>query len=373
MPPNFKTPDVYVEEQAKLPATIAPVATSIAAFVGATKKGTVNRPVRVTSFGDFEREFGPHVAGLQTSYSVAQFFTNGGREAYVVRIAKEASVAKTIAGIRALDGVDIFNLLILPGITKAAVLEAAAEYCKTRRAFFIADAPQEIATPAQMAAFVRGSTFKRSSYAAIYFPWTTVFDPLNNGHARALPPSGTIAGIMARTDTTRGVWKSPAGPDASMIGVKSLTYQLNDDESEMLNTAGVNSIRTFRTFGLVAWGARTLDGAGELSSEWKYIAVRRLGLFIEESVSRGTQWAVFEPNAEPLWAALRASVSAFLMSLFRNGALQGAKPEHAYFVKCGADTMTPADIAAGLITIEIGFAPLRPAEFVVLRIQHREA
>ena len=371
MPQNVTYPGVFVEEIPEPPKPIEGVPTSITAFVGATKKGAMNRPMRVTHFAEFERQFGPHSAGLTTSYAVAQFFTNGGREAIIARIAKGASMAKTVAGIRALDAVDLFNLLVLPGHTAPAILAAAADYCRTRRAFFIADPPEKIATPAGMVAFVRSSAFRRSPNAAIYFPWTTVSDPLNNGHPRPLPPGGTIAGLIARTDATRGVWKSPAGPDASLIGVKSLAFLLDDDDSDPLNAAGVNCLRTFRTFGLVAWGARTLEGADELASDWKYVAVRRLGLFIEESIARGTQWAVFEPNAEPLWARLRMVVGDFLLKLHRDGALQGATAKQAFFVKCGVDTMTAADIAAGVINIEIGFAPLRPSEFVVIKIQRR--
>lgn len=371
MPQNVTFPGVFVEEIPDAPKPIDGVPTSIAAFVGATKKGTINRAVRVASFGDFEREFGSHSADLLTSYSVAQFFANGGREAIVVRIARRASTAKTRAGIRALDAVDLFNLLILPGVSAPAILAAAADYCRSRRAFFIADPPEKSATPAEMLAFVRSSAFQRSPNAALYFPWTTVSDPLNNGHPRPLPPGGTIAGLIARTDAARGVWKSPAGPDASLIGVKSLAFLLSDNDSEPLNAAGVNCLRTFRTFGLVAWGARTLAGADELASEWRYVAVRRLGLYLEESIARGTQWAIFEANAEPLWARLRLVVGEFLLRVYRDSALQGAKPEQAFHVKCGADTMTAADIAAGLINIEVGFAPLRPAEFIVIKIQHR--
>ena len=235
-----------MEEIPDAPKPIDGVPTSIAAFVGATKKGTINRAVRVASFGDFEREFGSHSADLLTSYSVAQFFANGGREAIVVRIARRASTAKTRAGIRALDAVDLFNLLILPGVSAPAILAAAADYCRSRRAFFIADPPEKSATPAEMLAFVRSSAFQRSPNAALYFPWTTVSDPLNSGHPRPLPPGGTIAGLIARTDAARGVWKSPAGPDASLIGVKSLAFLLSDNDSEPLNAAGVNCLRTFR-------------------------------------------------------------------------------------------------------------------------------
>ena len=189
--------------------------------------------------------------------------------------------------------------------------------------------------------------------------------------SRSIPPSGTITGLIARIDSTLGVWKSPAGPHATLVGVKSFDHPLTDAESTPLNSVAVNCLRTFPTFGNVAWGARTLAGGDAIASEWKYIAVRRLALFIEESIQRGTQWAIFEPNAEPLWLQIRSSVEAFLQSLFQKGALAGSTPPQAFFVKCGPQTMTAADIAAGIVNIQIGFAPLRPAEFILLTVQHR--
>lgn len=369
MPVTPAYPGISIEEA---PASISPIAgvpTGIAAFIGSAKKGTVNRPVRVISFDDFQLHFGPLVGDLQLGYAVRQFFANGGKVAIVVRIPKQSSPAKILAGIHALDAIDPFDLLVLPGLTIPATLTAAAAYCQQRRAFLIIDPPATLHTPAEIEALIQSATLPASPNAALYYPWITVSDPLNNGHPRPIPPSGTIAGIIARTDAYRGVWKSPAGPDAILIGVKSLDTLLTDDQSATLNTLAINTLRTFRTFGLVAWGARTLAGSDALASEWKYIAIRRLALFIESSIQRGTQWAVFEPNAEPLWSRLRQRVTDFLQTLFQNGALTGTTPRDAFFVKCGADTISASDLESGIINIEIGIAPLRPAEFTVLRLR----
>jgi phage tail sheath protein FI len=207
------------------------------------------------------------------------------------------------------------------------------------------------------------------SHAGIYYPWVRIEDPLNQSQPRLSPPSGTIAGMIARLDAMRGVWKAPAGTEANLQGVATLERKLTDAENGQLNSRAVNCLRSFPAHGLVAWGARTLAGDDQSASEFKYIPVRRTALFIEESVSRGIQWAVFEPNAEPLWAQLRLSVGAFLQRLFQQGAFQGITPKDAYFVKCDRETTTQADIAAGVVNILIGFAPLKPAEFVVIKLQ----
>ena len=366
-------PDDFVEEAASSVPPIAGVPTAIAAFVGAAKSGAVNKPVRVQGFAEFEQQFGGLAAGCELGYAVRQFFVNGGTDAFVVRIAKKASVAKTLKGVRALDSVDLFALLALPGITAPAILASAADYCRERRAFLIVDPPQNIRTPVEMGQFIRTGVLPKTSDGAIFFPWTKVSDPLADGQPRAVSPSGTIAGIIARTDNTRAVWKSPAGPGANLLGVKSLEYNLTDHENEPLNALGVNCLRVFSTFGAVAWGSRTLEGADALASEWKYIPVRRTALFIGESIDRGTTWAVFEPNDEPLWARIRDSVGSFLHALFVAGAFRGSTPREAFFVKCDRETTTAADIGNGIVNIVVGFAPLRPAEFVVIKIQHRAA
>jgi uncharacterized protein len=194
-------------------------------------------------------------------------------------------------------------------------------------------------------------------------------DPLQGGALRPLPPCGYVAGIYARTDASRGVWKAPAGSDASITGASGLLIAMSDPENGQLNPRAINCLRTLPVYGNVVWGARTLHGDDDRGSEWKYVPVRRTALFIEESLYRGTQWVVFEPNDEPLWAQIRLNVGAFMQNLFRQGAFQGRTPREAYFVKCDRETTTQNDINLGIVNIHVGFAPLKPAEFVVLRIQ----
>jgi phage tail sheath protein FI len=178
-----------------------------------------------------------------------------------------------------------------------------------------------------------------------------------------------VAGLYARTDSFSGVWKAPAGTPANLLGAQGVEYPLTDGENGMLNPLGVNCIRVFPIYGVVSWGARTLRGADQMTSEWKYVPVRRLALFIEESLYRGTKWAVFEPNDAPLWRQIGSNVGAFMQSLFRQGAFQGGTPSEAYFVKCDNETTTQNDIDRGIVNVLVGFAPLKPAEFVVLKIQ----
>jgi phage tail sheath protein FI len=194
-------------------------------------------------------------------------------------------------------------------------------------------------------------------------------DSLRENNAAEFVPCGVVAGIWARTDTQRGVWKAPAGQDAGLRGVTQLAYKMTDGQNGNLNPIGVNCLRTFPITGNVVWGARTLEGADRLASEWKYVPVRRTALFIEESLYRGTQWAVFEPNDEPLWAQLRLNIGAFMQNLFRQGAFQGSSAREAYFVKVDNETTTQNDINLGIVNIIVGFAPLKPAEFVVIKIQ----
>jgi phage tail sheath protein FI len=272
-------------------------------------------------------------------------------------------------GLYALEDADIFNILVLPGITDSGVLADAASYCEERRAFFIVDAPTSVASVADMVTSASGTDLPKSDHAAVYFPWTYVADPLKNGKPRLTPPGGTMAGLYARTDGNRGVWKAPAGTDANLAGVQSLAVPLTDGENGSLNPLGVNCLRTFPVYGAVSWGARTLRGADQMASEYKYVPIRRLALYIEESLYRGTQWVVFEPNDEPLWAQIRLNIGAFMNGLFRQGAFQGSSPREAYLVKCDRETTTQDDINRGVVNILVGFAPLKPAEFVVISIQ----
>lgn len=272
-------------------------------------------------------------------------------------------------GLYALDDTGLFNLLVMPGITDAGVLADAAAYCAERRAFLILDAPPSASDASSMVAAMAGQSLPKSDHAALYFPWTTIADPLNSGQPRLTPPSGSVAGLYARIDSSRGVWKAPAGTEAHLAGVQSLALQLTDADNGRLNPLGVNCLRTFPVNGTVAWGARTLRGSDALASEYKYVPVRRMALYIEESLFRGTQWAVFEPNDEALWAQIRSNIDAFMYGLFRQGAFQGNTPREAYLVKCDRETTTQNDIDNGVVNILVGFAPLKPAEFVIIRMQ----
>jgi len=325
--------------------------------------------MQVRSFSEFEQRFGELSATLETGYALRQYFINGGSSAWVVRQAKNPNLQRIQASLQSLDAVDLFNLLVLPGVTTPAIVELAACYCQTRRAFLVIDAPAIAQTPEQMEEAARNFAFDSKSHAAIYYPWVRINDPLDQSQPRLSPPSGTVAGLIARMDSARGVWKAPAGTDASLLGVAGFERDLTDAENGRLNPRGVNCLRSFPAYGNVAWGARTLSGDDQNASEFKYIPVRRTALFIEESVSRGIQWAVFEPNVEPLWAQIRLNVGAFLNDLFGQGAFQGNRPQDAYFVRCGSTTTTQNDIDAGVVNVVIGFAPLKPAEFVTITIR----
>jgi phage tail sheath protein FI len=254
-------------------------------------------------------------------------------------------------------------------VKDASTLIDAAAYCQTRRAFLIVDADPAFTTPTQLSTLVKGSSVPKTESAAIYGPWIQVGDPLNNGKLRKTAPSGSIAGLYARTDTNRGVWKAPAGTEANLVGAQGVDYVLTDAENGVLNPLGFNAIRNFPVYGVVAWGARTLKGADDIGSYYKYVPVRRLALFLEESLYRGTKWVVFEPNDEPLWSQIRLNIGAFMQNLFRQGAFQGKTPREAYFVKCDKETTTQNDVNLGIVNIVVGFAPLKPAEFIIIQIQ----
>jgi phage tail sheath protein FI len=282
-------------------------------------------------------------------------------------------------GFYALDQVDLFNLMALPGdaeVDEASVMSTvwgpASTYCLSRRAFLLIDGPMgwtrngrpAVVDTTQMIVDLRNKGVVKD-HAAVFYPRLTYN---NNGLLKTIGPSGVIAGLMARTDADRGVWKAPAGIEADLRDVLGVDVKLTDRENGVLNKKGVNCLRAFPT-GLVNWGARTLDGDDDIGSEWKYIPIRRLALMLEESLYRGTQWVVFEPNDEPLWAKIRLNVNAFMMSLFSQGAFQGTSPSQAFFVKCDSQTTTANDQNEGIVNIVVGFAPLKPAEFVVITIQ----
>ena len=288
------------------------------------------------------------------------------------------------SGLYALLKTDLFNLLCIPDATRAlpndpetldstvdpaTIYSAAISLCKDRRAMLLIDTPPNVRSVADAVDWKSSKVGVVDPNGAAFFPRLRLADALNGSQLRTFAPSGVIAGVYASTDASRGVWKAPAGVDAVLRGVQSLTYALSDLENGSLNPLGVNCFRTFPLYGLVLWGSRTLVGADAMASQWKYVPVRRMALFLEESLDRGMKWVVFEPNDEPLWASIRLNAEAFMHQLFRNGAFQGATPAEAYFVKCDRETTTQADIDQGIVKLLIGFAPLKPAEFVVIQIQ----
>jgi phage tail sheath protein FI len=383
-------PGVYVKELSSGAKAIPPVPTSRTAFVGSTLRGPVSAPILVRSFSEFQQTFGGLDSGCTLFDAVNAYYLNGGVDSIIVRVTHPDSAVATgevgdpeiignreaRTGIYSLESFEGgFNLLVIPPLVKGEAIvdidpstwRVAADYCVERRAFLIVDPPsnwdsldkaeegvEELSTALGQGRSNAASFFPRVQYAT---------------RANQVGPSAAIAGVIARTDLSRGVWKSPAGIDASLAGVTKLSVDLSDADNQRLNRVGINCLRYFHAFGNVVWGARTLEGSDHLASEWKYIAVRRLALLIEESVFRGTKWVVFEPNDEPLWAQIRLNVGAFMQSLFRQGAFQGGSPREAYFVKCDKETTTQADIDRGLMNFLLGFAPLNPAEFVVIKIQ----
>jgi len=268
--------------------------------------------------------------------------------------------------------VDLFNLLVLPSdedhlpATRASLWGPASDFCVKRRAFLMMDAPAEWKTVTQATA---GITALRvglaKDHAAIYHPRIVINE---NGRITSVGAGGAIAGLMSRIDGSRGVWKAPAGMEADLRGIVDVDIKYSNDENGILNPRAINTIRSFPA-GVVSWGARTMDGDDGFGSEYRYVPIRRLALFIEESLYRGTQWVVFEPNDEPLWSQIRLNVGAFMHNLFRQGAFEGKTPLQAYFVKCDGETTTANDRNLGIVNILVGFAPLKPAEFVIIQIQ----
>jgi uncharacterized protein len=488
-------PGVYIQEISSGVRTITGVATSITAFVGRAPMGNIEDPVTVFNFGEYVREFGGLHTEYPMSYTVRDFFLNGGGQAVIVRLVSETAArsknatlkleasspgewgdkltcnvetvpgesnkynltvfqdgtkgrierflnVSIVEGPRRLDRVlkagsglvrvqtktdgsgaadlpttltagvglafgggvngdtpatwdkaektglyqlektDLFNLLCIPpetrgGSTSKEIYQEAMKYCVDRRAMLIVDPPGDWSANKNTAAAKAkanlgtdiGLNGLEARNTAIFFPRVIQPDPLREGQLDTFVPCGIMAGLMARTDVQRGVWKAPAGIDAGLNGIQALEVNLTDDENGLLNQVGINCLRSFPVYGRVAWGSRTLRGADQLADEYKYIPVRRTALFIEESLFRGLKWVVFEPNDEPLWSQIRLNVGAFMHNLFRQGAFQGSSPRDAYFVKCDKETTTQNDINLGIVNVLVGFAPLKPAEFVIVSLQ----
>jgi phage tail sheath protein FI len=389
-------PGVYISEIEVGPTSIEGVGTNTAAFLGQTQKGPVE-PQLVTSWAEYQNLFGGTFGiGKFLPYAVAGFFENGGKRCYIARVVSSAvTVSETknsnptvlqlqavgkaqaaqkmpvnlpktpaaqpepvlsdyvaaLARLEAIDGISIINAPYVASVpTLSNEVVNHCEKFKTR--FAVLDAPPATPNPTPP---------KTTQYAAFYWPWINVADPAL-GQLVLVPPGGYIAGIYARNDAERGVHKAPA--NIEVRGAHSLEYNVSTSQQDLLNPKGVNCLREFSGRGLLVWGARTLSS----DPLWKYVNVRRLFIYLEESIQRGTQWAVFEPNTPALWARLTQTVSQFLTQAWKTGALMGNTPEEAFFVKCDRTTMTQDDINNGRIILMVGAAPTKPAEFVIFRV-----
>lgn len=368
------SPDVYIDETGTSPRQIAMVSTGIAAFVGALPQGPVNQPATCRSVFEFERLFGAGDAAFPTGLQVRQFFINGGFEARVCRTAPGAAIADVAASAALVEGFDVLcapDLAALDAPAHGAAVGALLTLAAQRRAFLVLDPPADAHSVAAILDWQRDQMAPlgtAANHAAVYFPRVLVALP--QGGTVTLGPCGTIAGIYARTDRDRGVWKAPID---TLSGVTGFDLAIGTGEQELLNPEGINALRSFPGKGLLVWGARTLLAPASTAPSDRYVSVRRLALMIERSLASGLQWAAFEPNGEPLWARLRGAAEDLLRTVWRQGALQGAKPELAFLCRCGRDTMTQAEIDQGLVQLMVGYAAVRPAEFEFFRLTLRSA
>lgn len=397
--PEYRTPGIYIEEVPAGPRPIAALGTSVAAFVGVTSNRNAPRDsaVAVNNWTQFANTFlAEGEAWTPLAHAVFGYFQNGGQRCYVVAIKEGDAIASNGSGSRkglaVLEEVDEVAIVAAPGYCDSASYEALLGHCERMRdRIAILDCPEKVdriqdlvkvrVEPAPSGGEEGGGQKRKRSdagggglrprnsddgFGAYYFPWITVRDPSTRGRVVNVPPCGHLAGIYARTDTTRGVHKAPA--NEPVRGALNLAYRLTDQEQGELNDNGVNCIRFFSREGIRVWGARTVAPS---ASEWRYLNVRRLFSMIEESIARGTRWVVFEPNDLSLWKAIRRDVSAFLTLQWRAGALFGQTAEEAFFVKCDEETNPPEVINEGRVVIVVGIAPVKPAEFVIFRISQQ--
>jgi uncharacterized protein len=382
--PNYLTPGVYVEEVASGARPIEAVGTSTAGFVGCAPKSDalLNKAQAINNWAEFTKHFCPEENPDATPLACAVFgfFQNGGSRCYVVNVGTDAPITGGSGaqrhGLRALEPIDDIAIVAAPGYTTPMAYESLISHCEAMgdrvavldAAAQVVDVEQltRVATPAQDEEDGNPALRPRVSdngFGACYFPWLLIRNPFKPAELIQAPPAGHLAGVWAQTDATRGVHKAPA--NCAIRGALDLTQVITDAEQGLLNSNGVNAIRLFPVEGIRVWGARTIAPA---ASEWRYLNVRRLFNMIEESIAKSTRWVVFEPNDESLWKSITRDVSAFLKLIWRDGALQGSTPEQAFYVKCDNETNPQEVIDAGRVVIEIGIAPVKPAEFVIFRI-----
>lgn len=387
--PTYLTPGVYVEEVSGGSRPIEAVGTSTPAFLGvAPHAGAhVNEPQAVNNWSQFAREFvREDDKSTDLANAVYGFFANGGTRCWVLNVGKGGTIAGGGAvrqGVDLLEPIDEISMVAAPGYADPASYETLIGHCeKLRDRVAILDAPEH---PEQIESLTKVGTVSvpgkekdeskkpaakglrpresQDGFGAFYFPYVTVRDCLDSAQMINVPASGHLAGIYSRSDSERGVHKAPA--NESVIGALNVSYQVTQQEQGVLNPSGVNVIRSFSKEGILVWGARTIAPS---SSEYRYLNVRRLMIMIEQSIKRSTGWTVFEPNGPDLWKSIRRDVAAFLTLIWRDGALFGETPEQAFFVKCDEETNPPEVIDAGQLIIQIGVAPVKPAEFVIFRI-----
>ena len=367
-------PGKYIREISKSIKTIEGITTNTTAFIGVSEKGPQDYAMPISSFAEFQANYGSFLKGNWLAYAVQQFFNNGGTRLYIARVSCTDKRSPTESDYQSafslLDSIKDINLIAVPGIGSPSIFSFGSNYCEKRGdSFFLGEMKESDTSLVKAQSFFNRVAVK-NSFGAVFFPWIKIKDPANfSPNPIAVPPSASVAGVIARTDIARGVWKSPAGPESNIVDAVGLVANVSGQEQNSFNNMGINTIRSFPGRGIFIWGARTLGTSS--SSEYKYISVRRLSIFIEQSIQQGTQWVVFEANEKPLWENIRTVVSNFMMGLFKAGALQGSKPDDAYFVKCGKDTTTQMEINQGILNITVGFSPLRPTEFSILKIIHR--
>ena len=391
MATSYLSPGVYVEEVDRGSKPIEAVGTNTVGFLGESAKGPLNESVLITNWSQFVKTFGDFKdCSEHLAHAVYGFFNNGGSRCFVVNVGAPTDAHKEVkaqgekkddkapvaatpgggrdalyigrdggpgarTGLKSFDEVDEIAIVAAPGQVSAAVQDALLSHCETRKdRFAILDSPETITGGDDKLPKPRDS-----KYGAYYFPWIQVYDP-DKGNI-FVPPSGHIAGVYSRTDSERGVHKAPA--NEIVRGALGLKYNVSKGEQDLLNPKGINAIR-FMNGGIRIWGARTLSS----DPSWRYINVRRLFIMVESSIERQTQWVVFEPNDHRLWKRVQRTISSFLTLLWRNGALMGVSPEQAFYVKCDEETNPPEVIDAGQLVVEIGLAPVKPAEFVIFRI-----
>jgi phage tail sheath protein FI len=377
---TYAAPGVYIEEVEMGARPIEGVGTSTAGFVGMTledNESLLDRPTLVTSWGQFKKKFGRYhkTKAPYLPVAVYGFFANGGSTCYVVRVKEGATDADyegsddgkgKRTGLEALKEVDDVNIVCIPGVTTEKVQKAMITHCQTMKdRFCILDSQKDV--DFDNVKKQKEKVVSEKGFGALYYPWIKVaIETEDKGKIVSVqdfvPASGYIAGIYARSDTERGVHKAPA--NEIIRGALDVKVPITKGDQEKLNPEGINCIRSFPGRGIRVWGART----NYTNTLWKYVNVRRLFLYIEESIEEGTQWVVFEPNDEKLWARVKQTIRQFLTKVWKDGALMGTTPEEAFFIKCDRTTMTQDDIDNGRLIVEIGVAPVKPAEFVIFRI-----